>query len=374
MSSDKIFEKIMDLNLKINRNYLSKTVFENNQIENIFQEYKYRESKIYRISVDLFLILGYISFFIFVLCAFYRKIFIITGSVFFFLSIILITISHLIKNRQIIKILDLIQIILSSLNLILKGLLISIYYNNKIFDNHEEITRIIIYEFLSTNLLISFLFESDMKIYLYFFLQNLGLIIVAIKYSIKDRFYQYEAIVSFFISFIFFMIRKEWDYTLRLTFSEKYKFQVYFNYAFDYFNGLNCFTINIHNNKNIYYTNNFAQFVNKNEFSWLQDLNEPHKQLDNCLKNDENFEFYKNQFIIKNIDENSPLFIDKEKFFEFANNLRYFKENSVKNFSNKKIVVESNISDENVRHIIVEDDKKNSINCFQEIFKIGKLY
>jgi len=374
MNSDKIFGKLMVLNLKIFKNYFSKTVFEDKIIELSFQEYKFRESKMNRISCDLFLILGYISFYIFLLSAFYRVLFLITCSIFFLIAIILIILSHFIRNRNIINFIDLIQIFLSSINLILKGLMVSLYYSTSINDNHEEITRIIIYEFISTNLLISFIMESDIRIYFYFFLQNLGLIIVAINRSIKDRFYQYDAFISFFMAFIFFMIRKEWDYSLRLIFSEKYKFQVYFNYASNYFNGLNCFTLNIQNNKNIYYKNNFAYFINKNEFVSSQNFEEENSdenQLLNFLNNDDNFDIFKKKFNVENIDENSPFFIKKENFFKFANNLKFYKRNSIKTLTNKKIIVDGDFTDQVIENVNEDDENIESPNSLEEKAIIG---
>ena len=145
MNSYNYLGKLFKLNLLIERNYLGKTKFEDNSIESNFQDFTCKNNKLYRISIDIFLILGYTSYCIFLFFAFYRTIFLIICSCFLFVSIILMTISHISNNINLIKYLDFIQIFLSSINLIIKGVIISVYFNTDKDDNHQELTRIIIY-------------------------------------------------------------------------------------------------------------------------------------------------------------------------------------------------------------------------------------
>ncbi len=246
------------------------------------------------------------------------------------------TISHISNNINLIKYLDFIQIFLSSINLIIKGVIISVYFNTDKDDNHQELTRIIIYEFFSTQLLTSFIMESDIKIYFYFFLQNLSLIIVSIFYTKNDRYYLFDTFASFFTGIIFFLIRKEWDLNMRLMYSEKYKFQVFFNYTFDYLNGLNCFIINVKDDKNIFYQDKLAKLLIKYEFCPDDNLNDPKNSYNTLFDNDptKKKNILDNYFHIENLDENSPFIINMEKFFNFANNLTFYKADLIKDSNN----------------------------------------
>lgn len=346
MKGDEVIGKLMDLNLNIVRNYFGITTFVDIVIEKLFQEYRIKEAQIQKIIINIFLVLGYISFYIFLFMAFYRLLFVITCSIIFVLALMSMIINHFIKNNKFLIFNNYLQITLSSINLIIKGILICVYFNTKENDNNEELIRIIIYEFISTNLLISFILEADVRVYLYFFLQNTALVIVCIIYANQDRHYIYDAIISFFVAFTFFMIRKQWDYNIRLIFSEKMKFQIYFNYAFDFLNGLNCYNINIKKNKVIYYKDNLTSlfdmlkekgFISRPRIPSFDEESpsKNNKKINPVEKNLGDYDILinemekENSFKLENLDENSQLLIIKNNFLEFLKNLKFFEKNQI---------------------------------------------
>ena len=137
------------------------------------------------------------------------------------------------------------------------------YYNSNTNDNHQEIVRIIIYNFISNNIYIITKLDSNFIVFLFYYLQNFLIIIFGSFYSNKNNFYYLEGVTSFFVSVIFYFLRKEWDYKIRLIFAEKNKFQNYFIYTQDFLNGLNGFNLTIKNKNNIFYNEKFISFLDK---------------------------------------------------------------------------------------------------------------
>jgi len=117
----------------------------------------------------------------------------------------------------------------------------------------EEMLRIIIYDFVSTNIFIVTRLEANILVSCFYFLLNLSLIILASLYSTKNRFYFLEAMTSLCVYVIFYVLRKQGDYNLRLSFAGKMKFEKYFLYTIDYLEGLNGYNLNVQNNRNISY-------------------------------------------------------------------------------------------------------------------------
>jgi len=117
----------------------------------------------------------------------------------------------------------------------------------------EEMLRIIIYDFVSTNIYLITRLEANIFVSCFYFLLNLSLVIVGLIYSNKNRFYQLEGMTCFCVFVIFYALRKQWDYYLRLVFAEKSKFEKYFTYTMDYLDGLNGYNLNVQNNRKISY-------------------------------------------------------------------------------------------------------------------------
>ena len=168
-------------------------------------------------------------------------------------------------------------------------------FNTKTNDNHSEILRIIIYEFVSTNIIILTKIESNFYINVFYFMFNFVSIIVSHIYSIENRNYFLEAMTSFFVSLIFYCMRKEWDYKLRLLFSKKFKYQRLFMYTNEFINGLNGYHMTIQNNNNIYINKKFSNFVYKFLKNEIQPFIESNKIFNpKNISNKINEEIYEN--------------------------------------------------------------------------------
>jgi len=128
------------------------------------------------------------------------------------LAILTLIISSFYKSRRITLINDHIQIFLSSFNIVGKGYILCLMLNTSENDNVEELLRIIIYDFFSTNIYLITKLEANIFISMFYFLFNFSLIILGCVYSIKNRNYFLEAFTSFFTFLIFYALRKQWDY------------------------------------------------------------------------------------------------------------------------------------------------------------------
>jgi len=137
--------------------------------------------------------------------------------------------------------------------MVVKGLILCFSYKNEQNDYVEEMLRIIIYDFVSTNIYLITRLEANIFVSCFYFLLNLSLIILGLIYSNKNRFYGLEGMTSLCVFVIFYALRKQWDYYLRLVFAEKSKFEKYFTYTMDYLEGLNGYNLNVQNNRKISY-------------------------------------------------------------------------------------------------------------------------
>jgi hypothetical protein len=126
-------------------------------------------------------------------------------------------------------------------------------FNTEENDNVEEMVRIIIYDFISTNIYLIMRFEANVLVYFFYFGLNSSLVIVGTVYSVKNRFYYLDGISSFCTFLIFYALRKQWDYKLRTVLVEKLMLEQYFFYTTDYLERLNGFSLNVQNNSKIFF-------------------------------------------------------------------------------------------------------------------------
>lgn len=277
MDSEKIIEKLLNFELDIEKNIFKKIKFVNDILEEQFQEYIFPKISNHKNVSNILILLGYLATFIYIIFSYYKLEFVIVCLSCFFLSVISIIIAQLYKSRKMFHLHNHFQIFLSSINLTLKGIIVCLKYSpdseiiNVAIKEHEiELLRIIIYDFISTNVFLLTKLESNFKVWFYYMLQSLGLITLCIiKANGNKYFFVLEGMTSIFIFIIFYCLRREWDKQMRLIFAEKFKFNAYFHYSLDFINGLNALTVNIQNDNNIFYNQKFydaiSQIIKNNE-------------------------------------------------------------------------------------------------------------
>jgi len=254
MNSEKIMDKLLKINFKIKNKFFSRTKFEDSAIEEQYQEnvLKLTSEKQNTVST-LVVFLGYLATVTYIIIAFYKMIYIINCLFCFSLALLTLKLSNKYRSRKALFINNHIQVFLSGINIVSKGFILCFAFNTEQNDNVEEMLRIIIYDFFSTNIYLVTRLEANIFVSCFYFLINLSLVVLGLIYSSKNRFYYLEGLTSFCVFVIFYAFRKQWDYNLRLIFSEKSKFENYFNYTMNYLEGLNGFNLNVQNNCKISY-------------------------------------------------------------------------------------------------------------------------
>ncbi len=266
MNSEIIITDLLDLNLDIEKNYLTRTVFLNKTLENHFQKNIYKNSFKSNLVSNIIIISGFLASMMFILVSYYKIIHIAICTFLFSISLIILIISIISKNKKFQILNDNIQIFLSFLNLTLKLIIVLIYFNTEYNDNEMEIIRIIIYQALSKNFYMITKLEANIFIALFYMFFNFILIIISILFCKRNHYFYLEICINFCVFLIFYLLRKEWDIKLRNLFAEKYKFEALYLYTLDYLNGLNGFTLNIKNNLNIFSNDKINNLIQNNFF------------------------------------------------------------------------------------------------------------
>jgi len=339
-----MLQNILRINFKITDQFFLKTKFENEYLEEEFQEYLHNSTINKKLASNLVIFFGYLATMLYILIAFPKRIYIINCLTCFLLALVSLIISSIFKSRRVTFINNHFQIFLSSLNIISKGYILCLKFNTVENDNVEELLRIIIYDFFSTNIYLIIKLESNLFTSIFYFLFNFSLIILGYASSNKNRYYFLEGISSFFMFLLFYILRKQWDFKLRDIFSDKIKFEKYFLYTFEYLDGLNGFNINVLNNEVIFHGQKLNSLITelvKDEYlSNLEpdDIKDPIEKNKNLINNikpkNPKLDALKNINIKiqkKNeIDNDNEMFFEKEKnkdnlTFSLLKKLTYFK-------------------------------------------------
>jgi len=200
------------------------------------------------------------------------------------LSLILLIKSIKFENKKYQYINDNIQLFLYFLNLASKLVISYLYIKNENDFDSTDISRILMYQCLSTNVYMIIKLEANILISLFYLALNFIFNIISIILSKKNSSFFLEFVLIFFIYFVFYLIQKEWDFRLRSLFAEKYKFEAVYLYSLNSLYGLNAFTIKIKNNLEIFCDQIVCNFAEK-----ILNENNP----DNILNDDNNS---KNQY------------------------------------------------------------------------------
>lgn len=283
---------LLKLDMEIKKPFIKKICFKDKELEELYQE-KNQVSLINFFASNLIILLGHIATLPYLIFAFYRIVYLILFFIGFTLSLISLIFAFYKKDRKIYLINSHLQIFLVSNFLIVKGFIILGYYHNTQDDNIEEMLRVIIYHFVSTGIFLITNIESNILVYLFYFILNISLIITCELIFIKPRYLFLEGITAFCLFIILFLIRREWDFKLRLLFRQKLKYEKLYSHTYDYVNGLNGLNVSFSNKNLAFYgekTFNYLNDMEAKEFirEKFEKKNEEIFDIRNLLKNREN--------------------------------------------------------------------------------------
>lgn len=381
LNSEEFIENLLNINLSFTKNLLIPTKFNNEKLEEIFKNYEDNYSDIQILISNIIIIIGYLSSFLYIYIAFHRVEFLIICFICLSLTIILIFCSKITHNRNYKYWITHLLILLNRLNLSLKGIILSCYHNTQENDNTEEILRIIIYDFVSTNLYILIKFDSNIIIYTAHFLINLFTILVSHHNSNKNHYFFLDGLTSFFLSVIFYSFRKAWDHRIRVIFSQKFKFENYFIYTMEFINGINGLHFNYHlEKKEFSFTNkkilillneivksDYDKFHDKNNLENRKNQNIKKistkrildfKKHDNSKISINNFD-NKSNLSVKSIIDNKNQNIDSIKICKNEENIIY------DNNENNNIIDKNN--DLEINQILIDNDRSVNISIVSSL-------
>jgi hypothetical protein len=303
MKSANNIATILNLNTEIDNSIIKGTSFVDKELETLYQKSNFTTSNIKNIVSNLIIFLGYIASFPYIFFAFYRLSYVIlfvTGAVISSISLLI----AMIKNDQkTIYINNRVQIFITSHTLLIKGFMLLGYYGDPINDNIEEMLRIVIYHFVSTGIYLITNIESDFFTYLFYFLENISLIIASHIMSTKNRFYHLEGLTSFCLFTIFYSIRRQWDYKLRVIFGEQQKFEKLFSYTIEYLDGLNGFNINFQNKNTVIFGEKIRDYFESLRENGFISAEESGKNKEKKIDDNENLDSYKDLIKINKIND-----------------------------------------------------------------------
>ncbi len=221
MDTDIILTDMLNINFDIEKNHFRKTVFLNEALENHFQKNMEENSFKNNLLSNGIIILGFLASLMFILVCYFKIIYLSVCLFLFCISMLTLAYSIYNKNKEFRYITDNIQILLSFLNLLIKSIVASVYYNSE--NNEMELLRIMIYQALSTNIYMIIKLEANIFISLFYMLLNTIVIIISILFCTRNHHFYLEIVINFCIFLIFYLLRKKWDIKLRHLFAEKYK-------------------------------------------------------------------------------------------------------------------------------------------------------
>lgn len=373
MKSEVILEKFLNIDYEIQNKTFTKTKFKDPDLERKFQHIIFLQNKNSLVQ-NLIVVLGYLATFLYILLAFYRIVFLISCLLCIFFTVISIFLSLHSENAAVKHLHSHFQIFLSSFNLWFKAIVVCLYYNTPKNDNTEELLRIIIYDFVSTNIFLVVKLEASLITSLFYFCQNFVIILFSNFYSTGNHYFFLEAMTSFFVFVIFYSLRKEWDFRVREIFSQKNKFEKFFLYVQDYLLGLNGYNLSIQNGANVFYNQKFSKLINGLEFSnfLLFDEKNSSRNFDSVERkfialidikkkiseHDKQLKFTVNKLGIAN--PNTRDSIEENKLLEFFDNLKF-----VEKYNKEKgIYMNNNNCNKNSGH------KNSGISCISSKFII----
>jgi len=357
----------LNLNLEINNSFLYKTKFANKDLEEKYQLHQSGDNKNHMLLGEIMINLGYFASLIYIIFAYYKLVFLLIIVFFWVISLIMIYISHkYVKDTKTRSKILYFLVFLISTALNFKSNLVSIYYTDEINERYGEIIRVIIYDFVSTNLFIIIIDEGNLKSHVFYYFYNLVSIIIAQVYSKKDYFFYLEIITSFFMSFIFYFFRKAWDYKLRSLFAEKFKIEKFFLYTSDFINGLDAYHLNFKNKDLMFLNNKFIHLLEEN-----RKINDDESEF--YSKNDIDIEF-SNDYSLSGNERNGENSnnANASKFSLYENNNNNNNNKNQKSDSNNDSNKEYCSDSDNLNSNDVLNSNENELNIIDQDKKLKK--
>jgi len=315
---EKFIHDQISLNLEIDTGIIFKKInFKNNLIEEKFQDQEKERYKMLKIYSDIVLVSGYLITIIYIIFAYYRMEILFLCLICKLISLFVMALSYIktLNNKYCLAKLEHLNIFSLSMSFACKCFIICLVYYTAEDDNQAEILRIIIYYSIAMNLMVFLKFEANIFIYLFYFGINIIMIIISTWKSNKNRFYFLEGLTSFLLSLIFFAFRKVYDYLLRKTFAQIYKYENYYNYTIDFIKGLNSLHVHYQNDcikyidpkfENLLITLDNLQNENKNDFIKLNEFNNDQNYFYGKIKipKSNNINNINNKLILEDENEN----------------------------------------------------------------------
>jgi len=312
MNSEKTLTSLVNLEIDLEKQFFKKTVFLNETLENMFQEYRDQYSLKDEFISNVINILGFLGTLMFILVSFFNIINFVICLTVFIISLLTSSISMYHSNKRLKLYNDHFQIFLSFINLSILCIVISLYNKKQDISNENIFLRIIIYQCFSNNISMLTKLEANVFNSFFYMIFNLITILISILSSGKCYYYGLESAINISAYLIFFLLRKAWDSKLRRLFYEKYKFESFYIYTVDYLNSLNGYTLNIKNNNfTIFHNDKINLLVDSiikdrdkdylNQILINKSINHnqrnENKKIESCLNynKEENSEFYNNK-------------------------------------------------------------------------------
>lgn len=359
---DEFITKNLNINIEMSHKFLEKTKFLNKDLEEKYQKHQLAEMQSNFLLVDIMINLGYLASTMYVIFAYYKLLFLLVILGLWFISLILIYISrkNIKENKNKLWIYYFLIFLISSL-LNFKSSAICIFFPQEIDERYGELLRVIIYDFVTSNLFITIIDEGNIKVHIFYFLYNFTTIVIAQTLSTKNYFFYLEILTSLFMSFIFYFFRKAYDFKIRSLFAEKFKIEKFFLYMQDFINGLDAYHLNFKNME--------LMFLNDKFIKLFEDKNKAinNKKIVN-KDNISNFPY--------NAKRNSTSGFEKKNEKNLINNKDNINNNEKElnkissPYSNPKIILEEKNIEDNIENKIEENNYNDDINDNSIYFKV----
>jgi len=295
--------RILDLNLEIEKNIIANVSFKDENVERAYQKVNTNESFI---EGDRVVIFGWIATFLYTYFIYFRPIIFTISLIMMSLCCIFILLKKSYPNCS--NKINFLQILMFSFYFNLKIIHLMIYVEADEHEKQRENIRIVIFDFITFNLLDFILLKESFFPKIFFLTINLMNIIFSKMYQPNNHLHM-DGITSIIYTYIFYFLRKAWEKNLRLIYLKSYLLETNLSYKRNFIGQLKGFQITKRENL-IYVTGNDLNF-----FSNF------HKSDEQKEKSDEN--------------SNSLFITDTNNMFEsFLESMIEFNNDSYKNNTN----------------------------------------
>ncbi len=234
-----ILLKLLNLDLAIDVNIFHEVGFRDNIIEKLFSSYETKEFTL--LKPDHLILAGWTSIVFYVYFIYYHKAIVTICIILMSISLLLIIIKN---NYATASEKAFINYILSfSITLFLNFKAIYLLNIEETPNTSSEILRTVIFDFVSSNILMLLILDDNPYIRIIFFIFNQTTIFYSIHKDDKKFCNIVDAIVSFIYFFVFYLLKKIWEHNKRNIFSRDYCLDKLLNYTSNLLRELNGFHV-----------------------------------------------------------------------------------------------------------------------------------